>query len=71
MITIVLILLTIPVGVVIALVWYFSSRSKQGGASHGPRDIEVRLAQLESLRSRNLITEAEHEEKRKKILGGL
>jgi cytochrome c-type biogenesis protein CcmH/NrfG len=71
MIVVVLILLAIPVGIVIALVWYFSSRSKphpMAQAPQNPKSTQQRLAEIESLRSQNLLTEAEYEEKRRHIL---
>jgi hypothetical protein len=37
----------------------------------GPQSTQARLTELDSLKSQNLISEAEYEEKRKQILGGL
>jgi hypothetical protein len=74
MIFVVLILLAIPVGIAIALVWYFSNRGKPslpGLPSQAPKAIEQRLAELDGLRSRNLVSEAEYEEKRSQILSDI
>lgn len=71
MIFIVLAMLIIPVGVVIALVWYFSSRSKSSQFPAGPTTVQERLLAIEALRSQNLISDTEHEEKRKQILKGI
>lgn len=74
MIFLVLILLAIPVGIVIALVWYFSSRSMPRQVTQAPqvpRSTQDRLAEIDSLRSRNLISEAEYEEMRRQILSGI
>ena len=68
MIFIVLALLAVPVVIVIALVWYFGSRNKPPQLPSGPSRPLDRLAELEALRSRNLISDAEHEEKRRQIL---
>lgn len=72
MIFVVLILLAIPVVIAIALVWYFSNRGKPPQPAlppQVPKSIEERLSELDGLRSRNLVSEAEYEEKRSRILG--
>lgn len=74
MIFLVLTILAIPVGIVIALVWYFSSLSKPQQMNQPPqipRSTQERLSEIEDLRSKNLISEAEYEEKRKRILNGV
>jgi cytochrome c-type biogenesis protein CcmH/NrfG len=74
MIVVVLIMLAIPVGIVVALVWYFSSRSKPPQLTQPQqvlRSTQDRLAEIDSLRSQNLISEAEYEEKRRQILSCL
>ncbi len=74
MIFVVLIMLAIPVGIVVALVWYFSSRSKSPQLTQPPqilRDTQERLAEIDSLRSQNLISESEYEERRRQILSGI
>ncbi len=61
MIFVVLIMLAIPVGIVVALVWYFSSRSKPPQLTPPPqvlRSTQDRLAEIDSLRSQNLISVA-------------
>jgi len=74
MIFVMLILLAIPAGIVIALVWYFSSRSRPPQMIQPPqvpKSIQERLSEIDGLRSRNLISEAEYEEKRRQILSGI
>jgi hypothetical protein len=71
MIFVVLIMLAIPVGIAIVLIWYFSSRSKPPQLPQGPKSIQERLSEIDGLRSRNLISEAEHDEKRRQILGDI
>jgi len=71
MIFVVLVMLAISVGVVIALIWYFSSRSKPPQLLHGSKSIQQRLSEIDGLRSQNLISEAEHEEKRRQILSDI
>lgn len=68
MIFIVLALLAVPVVIVIGLVWYFGSRNKPPQLPPGSSRPQDRLAELDALRSRNLISDAEHEEKRRQIL---
>ena len=70
MIIILIVFLAIPVGIIIALVWYFSSRRK---SLQPPAlaSIQDRLLEIDALRSKNLITDAEHEEKRKMILNSI
>jgi flagellar basal body-associated protein FliL len=72
MIIVVLIMIAITIGIILALVWYFSSRSKPPQliqAPQVPKSIPERLSEIDGLRSQNLISEAEHEEKRRHILG--
>ena len=68
---VVLPLLAITVVIVIVIVRRFSS----GGTTIVPppmrASIEDRLVEIDSLRSKNLITDAEHEEKRRQILNGI
>jgi len=71
MIFIVIFLLAVPVGGVIALVWYFFSRKRPPQFPQGPKSVQERLSEIDDLRSRNLISEAEHEEKRKQILSAI
>ena len=74
MISVVLMMLTIPVGIVIALVWYYSSRSKQTQPTQPPqvpKNIQERLSEIDYLRSQNLISETEYEEGRRYILNGI
>jgi flagellar basal body-associated protein FliL len=71
MIFVVMIVLAIPVVIAIALIWYFSSRSKPPQLPQGPKSVQERLSEIDDLRARNLISEAEHEEKRKQILSGI
>ncbi|MEO7339681.1 MAG: hypothetical protein ABI073_02285 [Luteolibacter sp.] len=70
MIFIVLAMLALPVGVAIALIWFFSSRNKPPQYPQGP-GIQERLLEIDALRAKNLISDAEHEEKRKQILNGV
>ncbi len=63
-----LILLVIPAGIAIAVVLYFSSRKKPPLLPQVPRGIQERLTELDALRSNKLISDAEHEEKRRQIL---
>lgn len=74
MIFVMLIILAIPVGIVIALVRYFSSRSKPPQLIQPPqvpKSIQERLSEIDGLRSQNLLSEAEYEEKRRHILSGI
>lgn len=71
MIFLILFILFVTMGGGIALVWYLSSRRKPPQLPQGPKSVQERLSELDDLRSRHLISEAEHEEKRKQILGGL
>lgn len=69
-----LIFLALPVGLVIVLVWYLSTRSKRSQrdqALQPPKSAEDRLSELEGLRSQHLISEAEYEEKRRQILSSI
>ncbi len=71
MILIVIVVLAIPVGIVIALVWYFSARTKTAQAPAAPPTVQERLLAIDALRSQNLISEAEHEAKRSQLIDGL
>lgn len=71
MIFLVLVMLAMPLGGVVALVWYFSSRSRPPQLvlpPQIPKNIPERLSEMEDLRARNLISEAEYEEKRNHLL---
>lgn len=70
MIFIVLAMLALPVGVAVTLLWFFSSRNKPQLHPQGP-SIQERLLEIDDLRANNLISDAEHEEKRKQILNGI
>jgi hypothetical protein len=71
MIFMVLVMLAIPVGIVVALIWYFSSRRKPPHLPQGPKSIQERLSEIDDLRSHDLISDAEHEEKRRQIISGI
>ncbi len=74
MIVILIVMLAIPVGIVIALVWYFCSRSKPPQLAQPPqiqKSTQERLSEIDGLRSQNLISEVEYEEKRRLILSGI
>ena len=68
-------LLFIPVAIIICVALYFNRKSSPPTPSPIPSTVEpsiqARLEELESLKSRNLISESEYEEKRKEILSGL
>jgi flagellar basal body-associated protein FliL len=66
-----LIFLALPVGAVIALAWYFSSRKKPPQIPQSPKSVQEKLSEIDDLRSRNLISEAEYEEKRMQILSDI
>ena len=71
MIFIVLAMIAIPVCVALGLIWYFTSRKKETPMAPVPGSAQNRLLELESLRSKGLISDAEYEEKRRKILSGI
>ena len=71
MIFVTLLILAVPVVIGIAIIWYFTSRSKSPQAVARPPSIQDRLQELDALRAKNLITEAEHEERRKQIINGI
>lgn len=74
LIFVVLIMLAIPIGIAIAVVWYFASRRKQPQPIRPPqlpKGNQERLSEIEELRSRNLISESEYEEKRRQILSDI
>lgn len=74
MILVVLFLLAVPVVIVVAVLMMSNSRNKGPLPPMPPPplpSVESRLAEIDSLRARNLISEAEHEEKRKQIIGGI
>jgi hypothetical protein len=61
-------------GIAIALGWYFSTRGKAPQPvlpPQVPKSIEERLSELDGLRTRNLISEAEYAEKRSQLLGDI
>ena len=74
MIFIVLVFLAIPICLIYFLVRYFTAK---GGPSTLPplsspqASTQARLQELDHLKSQNLISESEYEEKRQQILGGL
>ncbi|MBN8459010.1 MAG: hypothetical protein J0M04_14350 [Verrucomicrobia bacterium] len=71
LIVIVLIVLTVPVVIAIALAGFLSSRRKSRQPPQlpqAPKGNPERLAELDDLRSRNLITESEYQESRKRII---
>jgi hypothetical protein len=68
---IVLAMIAIPICLALGLIWYFSSRKKEPQMAPDPGSAQDRLLELESLRSKGLISDAEHEEKRRKILSGI
>jgi hypothetical protein len=67
-ILIALVLLAVPVGVVIAVVFFLTTRKRSPQLPPGPSSIQNRLIELDALLSQNLISTEEREEKRKKIL---
>ncbi len=71
MILIMLLMLAVPVGVVLALVWYFTMRKKPPQLTPMAASPQQRLLEIDELRSKGLISEAEYEEGRRRILGGV
>jgi len=71
MILVVLVLLAIPIATVVILVTYFGSRNKPSQLNTPPASVQSRLAEIDALKSKNVITEMEYEEKRKKIIGNI
>ncbi len=74
MIVIVLGVLTVPVVIAIALAGFLSSRRKSSRPPQmpqTPKGVPERLAELDDLRSRDLITESEYQESRQRIIGGI
>ena len=71
MIFIILALLAIPVGIAIALLWYFTARSKRLRHIEVAKIIEERLSEIDSLRANNMISEVDYELKRSQILSGI
>lgn len=72
MIFVVLFLMGLPLLIVFGVLWYSKSRNNAPQFPSPPPplpNIENRLAEIDSLRAKNLISDAEHEEKRKQILG--
>lgn len=69
MILIMIVILAIPSGIIVGLAWYFSARSKAAQAPPARASIQDRLLELDALRSKNLISETEYQEKRKQLLG--
>jgi hypothetical protein len=73
MIFMVVMMLAIPVGIVMALVWYFRSRGRPPHRAQPPQvpgSSRDRLEETDSLRSRNVVSDSEHEESRRHILSG-
>lgn len=68
---IVLIMLAIPVVIVAAIVWFLVVRKRQILPPPNYTSIQERLTELDALKSKNLISELEYEEKRKQILSRL
>lgn len=74
LIVIVLIVLTVPVVIAIALAGFLSARRKSRQppqSPQAPKGTPERLAELDDLRSRNLVTETEYQEARQRIIGGI
>ena len=75
MILVVLFLLVIPGALIVAVVLYLNRKKTPPpippAQSADPQSTQARLLELDSLKSQNLISEAEYEEERKRILGGL
>jgi hypothetical protein len=74
MILVVLIMLAIPVDFVIALTWYFSSFSKQSHPAQPTqliKNTQERLSEIDGLRSQNLISENDYEERRRHIFSDI
>ena len=75
MIFVVLILLALPAGIAIVLLWYFYlKRNKPPQPTQPPqvpRSTQDRLSELDGLRSQKLISETEYEERRRHILSGI
>ena len=71
MIFVILVILAVPVIIAIAIIWYFTSRGKASQSAARPTSVQERLQELDALRAKNLISEAEHEERRKQIINGI
>lgn len=71
MIMILLVLGLIAVPVIIVVVILATKRSGPPPAPPQIPGVEIRLAELESLRARNVITDEEYQEKRKQIIANL
>lgn len=71
MILVMLLMLVVPVGVILALIWYFTKGKKPPQLPPMPASPQQRLLEIDDLRAKGLISEAEHEEHRRKILGGV
>ena len=59
----------VAVPAIIIAVILAAKRSGSPPAPSGNRSVEIRLAEVESLRARNVITDEEYQEKRKQIIG--
>ena len=68
---VVLVLLAVPVVIVVLLVMYSKSQSKSSQSINLPASVQSRLAEIDALRSKNVISSGEYEEKRKKIIGDI
>ncbi len=78
MILLVLVLLVAPAVVIVAVVLYLDRKKRGTYAASPPPPLpaslppaQARLQELDSLKAQGLVSEAEYEEKRKQILGGL
>ena len=69
-IVLMLAMLTIPAIITLLVVWYFLLRRKSPPSPPTPASIQDRLLEIDSLRSKNLISDIEYEEKRRQILNG-
>lgn len=65
-----ILVLGLPALIAIGVLLY-TRRNSPPPASPPPPSRETRLAELDSLRQKNLITEAEHQQQRKRILESL
>jgi hypothetical protein len=74
MILLVLILLVGPAVVIVGVLLYMDRKKRASQLSSPPPPLpstQVRLQELESLKAQGLVSEAEYQEKRQQILGGL
>lgn len=71
MIFVALVLLAIPVAIAIGLIFYFNSRGRSAPLPAQARHTQARLLELDALKAKNLITDAEYEEKRRRLIDGI